>query len=216
MTAKPVPEEPVDSAAIPRARRPNLLVVLPLVLFVGLAAIFLYQLMAGGDPSEVPSVLIGKPAPKTVLPALEGVAAPAGGPVKGLSLPGSPDGKPILLNVFASWCAPCREEHPIMRQLAQDGRFHLVAINYKDKPENARTFLETLGNPYEAIGVDEKGQSTIDWGVYGVPETFLISADGRIVWKQTGPFTPQAVENGLYPALKKALKGGGTAGIPAD
>lgn len=188
-----------------RKPRRNWLVALPLVLFGGLAAIFLYQLLSGHDPKEIPSVLIGKTAPLTTLPPLEGVMGPDGEPVPGLDLTGFGDGRPVLVNVFASWCGPCRVEHPLLLQLSQDERFRLVAINYKDKPDNARAFLRTLGNPYEAIGVDPKGAATIDWGVYGVPESFLVAPDGEILYKQTGPFTPEAIETGLMPALKEAM-----------
>ncbi|SKA21234.1 DsbE family thiol:disulfide interchange protein [Consotaella salsifontis] len=194
-------------AEAPR-RRTGLWVALPLLFFFALAGVFLYQLSFGQDPREVPSVLIGKPAPRTVLPALAGIAAPGGQPVKGLDLPALlAEGKPVLVNVFASWCVPCRVEHPILLDLAKDQRFTLVAINYKDKPENARGFLDGLGNPFSAIGADEKGTSTIDWGVYGVPESFLVSPDGTIAWKQTGPFTPEVVKGPLEQALGKVLAG---------
>ncbi|WP_457589948.1 DsbE family thiol:disulfide interchange protein [Jiella marina] len=189
----------------PRSRR-KLVVLLPLLLFFGLAGVFLYQLLSGHDPKEIPSVLIGKTAPSTELPALAGVTGPNGQPMPGLDLTGPGDGRPVLVNVFASWCAPCRQEHPILMELARDDRFRLVAINYKDKPANAREFLSSLGNPYEAIGVDEKGAATIDWGVYGVPESFLVAPDGEILFKQTGPFTPESVRDGLMPAVDAALK----------
>ncbi|MCQ0987108.1 DsbE family thiol:disulfide interchange protein [Jiella sp. LLJ827] len=179
---------------------------MPLLLFFGLAGVFLYQLLSGHDPKEIPSVLIGKTAPSTELPALAGVTGPNGQPMPGLDLTGPGDGRPVLVNVFASWCAPCRQEHPILMELARDDRFRLVAINYKDKPANAREFLSSLGNPYEAIGVDEKGAATIDWGVYGVPESFLVAPDGEILFKQTGPFTPESVRDGLMPAVDAALK----------
>ncbi|MBO0663559.1 DsbE family thiol:disulfide interchange protein [Jiella sp. MQZ9-1] len=188
-----------------RSGAARLLVLLPLVLFLGLAGAFLYQLRSGQDPKEIPSVLIGKSAPMTVLPPLEGAMTGDGKPVPGLDLSGPGDGRPILVNVFASWCAPCREEHPLLMQLARDKRFRLVAINYKDKPENARSFLANLGNPYAAIGVDEKGATTIDWGVYGVPETFLVSPDGEILYKQIGPFTPDSIRTGLMPAVEQAM-----------
>lgn len=184
----------------PRGKRPSFLVLLPLLAFLGLAGVFLTQLLSGHDPAAIPSALIGQPAPKTVLPALANAGRP------GLDLAAPPD-KPLLVNVFASWCGPCREEHPILMGLAKDARFRLVAINYKDKPEAALAFLDRLGNPYAAIGTDEAGRATIDWGVYGVPESFLVGTDGRILWKQTGPFTPKAVETGLYPALERALGG---------
>jgi cytochrome c biogenesis protein CcmG/thiol:disulfide interchange protein DsbE len=178
--------------------RRRLILLLPLATFLGLAAIFLVQLLSGRDISEVPSALIGHPAPVTSLPPLEGG-----------SLPGLDSrefaGKVTLLNVFASWCAPCREEHPVLLALAQDKRYALVALNYKDKPENARRFLGDLGNPFSAIGVDEAGRTAIDWGVYGVPETFVVGKDGRIAYKHVGPLTPDSVRDELLPQVEKAL-----------
>ncbi|MBO0904656.1 DsbE family thiol:disulfide interchange protein [Jiella sonneratiae] len=202
--ARPAPHADAKTAA--RRGGPRLVVLLPLLIFLGLAGVFLYQLLAGNDPKEIPSVLVGKTAPMTVLPALAGATLADGTPTPGLDLSGPGDGRPVLVNVFASWCAPCREEHPLLMQLARDKRFRLVAINYKDKPENALAFLKSLGDPYAAIGVDEKGAATIDWGVYGVPETFLVAPDGEILYKQTGPFTPDSIETGLMPAVEKALK----------
>ena len=156
----------------------RLFVLLPLLIFLGLAGLFLWQLLSGRDVSEVPSALIGLPAPQTNLPALEGS-----------NLPGLDSrafaGKVTLVNVFASWCAPCREEHPVLLGLSQDKRFGMAALNYKDQPENARRFLGDLGNPFQAIGVDPAGRTAIDWGVYGVPETFVIGKDGKIAYKNT-------------------------------
>jgi cytochrome c biogenesis protein CcmG/thiol:disulfide interchange protein DsbE len=175
-----------------------LIVLLPLAIFLTLAGVFLTQLLSGRDISAVPSALLGEPAPKTELPPLEGI-----------SLPGIDTaqfaGKVTLLNVFASWCAPCREEHPVLMALAQDDRFRIVGLNYKDKPENARRFLGDLGNPYDAVGTDEAGRSAIDWGVYGVPETFLIGKDGKIAFKHVGPLTVQSVQTTLLPQIEKAL-----------
>jgi cytochrome c biogenesis protein CcmG/thiol:disulfide interchange protein DsbE len=181
-----------------KPRRPRLFLLLPLVIFLGLAALFLTQLLSGRDEAEVPSALIGLPAPMTNLPPLEG------GTLPGLDSSAFA-GKVTLLNVFASWCAPCREEHPVLLALAQDKRYALVAMNYKDKPENARRFLGNLGNPFSAIGVDEAGRTAIDWGVYGVPETFLIGKDGKIAYKHVGPLTPESVRDLLLPKVEKAL-----------
>lgn len=178
--------------------RHRLLVLLPLVVFLGLAALFLSQLLSGRDISAVPSALIGETAPATVLP-----------PVEGMSLPGIDSkefmGKVTLLNVFASWCVPCRDEHPVLMALAQDKRYVVAAINYKDKPQNARRFLGELGNPFRALGADDTGRAAIDWGVYGVPETFLIGKDGKIAYKHVGPLTPDAARNSILPELEKAL-----------
>ncbi|MBZ9726883.1 DsbE family thiol:disulfide interchange protein [Mesorhizobium sp. CO1-1-11] len=179
------------------ARR-RLFVFLPLLVFLGLAGLFLSQLLSGRDVSEVPSALIGLPAPRTNLPPLEGSKLP-GLDSKAFA------GKVTLVNVFASWCAPCREEHPVLLALAQDKRFAMAALNYKDRPENARRFLGDLGNPFQAIGVDEAGRTAIDWGVYGVPETFVIGKDGKIAYKHVGPLTPESARELLLPQIDKAL-----------
>ncbi|MDY8108211.1 DsbE family thiol:disulfide interchange protein [Fulvimarina sp. 2208YS6-2-32] len=202
----------------PFSIRRGILVALPLILFAGLAGLFfdaLYQNQLGRDITEIPSVLIDKPAPKTVLPALDGVATADGRPMPGLDLT-TPPTKPMLVNVFASWCGPCRQEHPFLMELSHDERLDIVAINYKDQPANARGFLESLGNPYDAIGVDQKGSATIDWGVYGVPESFLVSPDGRIVFKQTGPLSEEAFRTELLPALENLLDGQDTPDSPTS
>lgn len=184
----------------PTKRRRNWLAILPLVVFAGLAAIFLIQLRSGEDSSFVPSVLIGREAPATNLP-----------PLAGSDLPGlaSADfkGHLTLVNVWASWCAPCREEQPLLMKLKDDPRFRLTGLNYKDKPENALRFLGEMGNPFAAIGVDENGRTAIDWGVYGVPETYLVGKDGRILYKHVGPFTEQSIVGELMPAIEKATAG---------
>ena len=186
----------METETPPPSRR--LFVLLPLLIFLGLAGLFLSQLLSGRDVSEVPSALIGLPAPQTNLPALEGINLP-GLDTKSFA------GKVTLVNVFASWCAPCREEHPVLLALAQDKRFVMAALNYKDQPENARRFLGDLGNPFQAIGVDEAGRTAIDWGVYGVPETFVIGKDGKIAYKHVGPLTPETVQALLLPQIDKAL-----------
>lgn len=179
--------------------RRRLFVLLPLMIFLALAAVFLLQLFSGREAATVPSALIGSKAPETVLPALEGSNLPTFD-TKAFA------GKVTLVNVFASWCAPCRVEHPLLLQLAQDGRMQIAGLNYKDEPENARRFLGELGNPYAAIGVDPKGRAAIDWGVYGVPETFLIGKNGAILYKHVGPLSQQAVLDELMPAAQKALE----------
>jgi cytochrome c biogenesis protein CcmG/thiol:disulfide interchange protein DsbE len=190
-----------DNTARPR-RRLRLPLLIPLALFLALAGVFLLRLY-GGDISEVPSALVGKPAPEFALPPLEGMTT-NGAPVPGLAR-ADLDGRITLLNVFASWCGPCRAEHPLLMELATDERIRVVAINYKDQPENARRFLGRLGNPFAAIGVDTGGRAAIDWGVYGVPETFLIGKDGIILLKHIGPLTPQAVRDRLMPTIEAAL-----------
>jgi cytochrome c biogenesis protein CcmG/thiol:disulfide interchange protein DsbE len=176
----------------------KLVVFLPLAIFLALAGIFLAQLLSGRDISAVPSALIGEPAPGTSLP-----------PLPDFDLPGLDSnefaGKVTLVNVWASWCAPCREEHPVLMALAEDRRFQIAGLNYKDRSENARRFLGDLGNPYDAIGVDEAGRTAIDWGVYGVPETFLVGRDGKIQFKHVGPLTVETVKSTLLPEIEKAL-----------
>ena len=187
-----------ESKPQPRLRLVHLL---PLGFFLSLALIFLFRLESGVDPEAIPSALVGKPAPAFDLPALDGLGVPA---LKRADL----DGKVTVVNVFASWCVPCRQEHAVLTALAGDTRIRLVGINYKDKADNARAFLGELGNPYAAIGVDERGRTAIDWGVYGVPETFLVGADGVILHKMIGPLTPERVKNDLMPEIEKALKPG--------
>lgn len=180
------------------ARPRKLIVLLPLLIFMALAGLFLAQLLSGRDLTAVPSALIGQMAPKTELPPLEGMQVP------GLN---SADfaGKVTLVNVWASWCAPCREEHPVLLELSKDQRFSIAGLNYKDKPENARRFLGDLGSPYKAIGVDQNGRTAIDWGVYGVPETFLVGKDGKVAFKHVGPLSTEAVTTTLMPEIEKAL-----------
>jgi cytochrome c biogenesis protein CcmG/thiol:disulfide interchange protein DsbE len=178
--------------------RRTLFALLPLAIFLALGGIFLAQLLSGRDTSVVPSALIGAPAPETKLPA-----------IGALGLPGLDSaafaGKVTLVNVWASWCAPCRVEHPLLMALSRDGRFSIAGINYKDRPENAARFLGDLGNPFSAIGRDENGRTAIDWGVYGVPESFLVGRDGTILYKHVGPFDQQSVETDLMPQIEKAL-----------
>lgn len=190
-----------DDTAPPKRSR-SLLLALPLAIFVAIAALFYFGLIAG-DPSKLPSALIGKPVPPTNLPPLEALA------VNGKPVPGLTDdmlkGQVTLVNVWASWCVPCHDEAPLLDALAKDKRFSIVGINYKDVAENARRFLNRYGNPFTAVGVDEKGRASIDWGVYGVPETFLVGRDGRIAYKLVGPITPQNLEAVLKPQIEEAL-----------
>ena len=196
-------EVPIEQpAARPRTLGRRIAVLAPLALFAGLAAIFLVSLERGGDPSLVPSVLIGRPAPATDLAPVEGIALP------GITTADLANGKPLLVNVWASWCAPCRQEHPVLEQLAADPRLTLVGINYKDKADNARAFLGQLGNPFARIGADPTGRTAIDWGVYGVPESFLVDGKGIIRFKFIGPLTDEAVVTVLLPELDKIEKGG--------
>ncbi|HEX2216009.1 MAG TPA: DsbE family thiol:disulfide interchange protein [Xanthobacteraceae bacterium] len=174
---------------------------LPAAIFAGLAALFLVRLY-GVDPSRLPSALIGRPAPQIVLPPLVGLQRD-GEPVPGLDA-AAMQGAVTLVNVWASWCVPCHDEAPLLMQLAEDSRLRLVGINYKDQPENARRFLGRHGNPFAAVGVDANGRAAIEWGVYGVPETFVLDRAGKIVFKLVGPITPQNLDRALRPAIARA------------
>lgn len=178
------------AAAAGQAKRPGarLLHLAPVLVFSALAILFLVRLYSG-DPSKVPSALIGRPVPPFTLAPLEGLSA-AGQPVPGLSDAALKAGPVTVVNVWASWCAPCRQEHPVLMDLAKDPSIRVVGINYKDNSENARRFLGQLGNPFAAVGVDPGGRTAIDWGVYGVPETFVVGPDGAIRHKHIGPLLP--------------------------
>jgi cytochrome c biogenesis protein CcmG/thiol:disulfide interchange protein DsbE len=172
-----------------------LLVLLPLVILVGLIAIFAKSL--DRDPSLIQSVLIDKPAPEFTLAA-----------VPGLKLPGfdtaALKGQVTVVNVFASWCIPCRQEHPMLMKLKQETGVRIFGINQKDAAENATKFLAELGNPYDAVGGDTDNRVSIDWGVYGVPETFVVNPEGVVTFKHVGPMSADAVENEMKPAIAKA------------
>ncbi len=184
-------------------RRRNALVFLPLIAFTALTALFFYRLGAG-DPSHLPSALIGRPIPVTDLPPLPGLERD-GKPVPGLSNETFKNAV-TLVNVWASWCVPCHDEVPFLEQLSKDRRIQLVGINYKDTPDNARRFLNRYGNPFVATGRDQTGRASIDWGVYGVPETFLVGRDGRIAYKLVGPITADNLTRVLVPEIEKALR----------
>jgi len=195
-------ETPNPAAAA--SRRP-LLMALPLLFFLGLAVLFWFRL-GDGDPSRIPSALIGHPAPQTVLPPLAGLLAD-GVQVPGLD-PAILKGRISLVNVWASWCVPCHDEAPLLTRLAKDKRLQLVGINYKDTPDNARRFLGRYGNPFDVVGVDGNGRAAIEWGVYGVPETFIVGREGTILYKLVGPITPDNVDAVLKAEIDKALKAG--------
>jgi cytochrome c biogenesis protein CcmG/thiol:disulfide interchange protein DsbE len=185
-----------------RGRRRSLVVFIPLAVFLALALLFLIRLGAG-DASRIPSALIGRPAPVTILPGLAGLERD-GKPVPGLGAD-SFKGEVTVLNVWASWCVPCRQEAPLLLALARDPRIRVVGVNQKDATDDARRFLARYGNPFAAIGVDRTGRASIEWGVYGVPETFLVGRDGRIIYKLIGEITPQNLETDVKPQIEKAL-----------
>ncbi len=182
--------------------RRRVIVLAPLVVFLALVALFLVRLYSG-DPSRIPSALIGHPAPQTNLPPVAGLER------NGAAVPGidaaSFKGAVTVVNVWASWCVPCHDEAPLLMRLAQDSRFRLIGINYKDEPDNARRFLGRYGNPFAAAGADLNGRAGIEWGVYGVPETFVVGRDARIAYKLVGPITADNINTVLKPEIEKAL-----------
>ena len=195
--------EPSTTDAPPQRR--SWLMALPLVAFAALAAVFWFRL-GSGDPSRIPSALIGHPAPQTALPPLQGLVV-GGTQVPGLD-PAAFKGKVSVVNVWASWCVPCHDEAPLLIELGKDKRLQLVGINYKDAPDNARRFLGRYGNPFSVVGVDGNGRGSIEWGVYGVPETFVVGREGTIVYKMVGPVTPANFDSVLRVEIDKALQAG--------
>src|SRR5271169_643529 len=181
------------------------LMALPLITFAGLATLFWFRL-GDVDPSHIPSALIGHPAPQTPLPPLAGLVD-GGAQVPGLD-PAMFKGKVSVVNVWASWCVPCHDEAPLLTELGHDTRLQIVGINYKDSPDNARRFLGRYGNPFGIVGVDANGRASIEWGVYGVPETFIVGRAGTIVYKLVGPVTADNINTVLRAEIDKALKTG--------
>jgi cytochrome c biogenesis protein CcmG/thiol:disulfide interchange protein DsbE len=206
-TSPETPPNPPDAApgeTAPAAGKRRILVLLPLAAFLGLAALFFVRLGAG-DSSRIPSALIGRDAPATELPAVAGLERD-GKPIPGIA-PADFKSTVTVLNVWASWCVPCHDEAPLLMQLARDSRIRVVGINYKDQADNARRFLGRYGNPFAASGADANGRAAIEWGVYGVPETFIVGRDGKIAYKLVGPITPDNIERVMKPEIEKALAG---------
>lgn len=180
-----------------------MLLIVPLALFALLAVLFAFAL-SKGDPSKLPSALIGKPAPVISLPGIEGLTTRSGQALPGFSTADLAKGQPTVVNFWASWCAPCVEEHPLLVQLAEQSKVRVIGVNYKDQPENARRFLARLGNPFEAVGADTNGRAAIEWGVYGMPETFVLDGKGNIAYKHVGPITRATLESRILPAIEQA------------
>jgi cytochrome c biogenesis protein CcmG/thiol:disulfide interchange protein DsbE len=176
---------------LPRTRR--LVVLVPLAIFLGLAIVLAWGMSR--DSRTIPSALIGKAVPQFSLP-----------PVKERALGLSSDdlrGEVSLVNVFASWCVACREEHPVFMQMKAENLVPIHGLNYKDRPDDAARWLNAMGDPYMRTGADIKGRVAIDWGVYGVPETFVITKDGHIAYKHIGAVTPKVLEETLLPLIRR-------------
>jgi len=194
--------EPTHAA---RPARRRLLVLAPLVLFGGMAIMFAFALTKG-DPSKLPSALIGKPAPALALSAIEGLQdGPRAVPLLDAGM--LRRGEVTVVNFWASWCLPCVEEHPLLIEIAQTTGVRVVGINYKDAAANARRFLGRYGNPFAAIGADATGRTAIEWGVYGMPETFIVDGEGRIAFKHVGAITRTTLDRNLLPAITRLKEG---------
>ncbi len=191
-----------DATEATALRRRRIVMLMPLAGFLALALLFWIGLRSG-DPSRIPSALIGRDVPATALPPVPGLER-GGRPVPGFA----PDdflGAVTLVNVWASWCVPCHDEAPLLLRLADDSRIRLVGINYKDQADNARRFLGRYGNPFAAAGADTDGKAGREWGVYGVPETFVVGRDGKIAFKLVGPITANNLLTELMPEIEKAI-----------
>jgi cytochrome c biogenesis protein CcmG/thiol:disulfide interchange protein DsbE len=176
----------------------RLLFLLPIVIVAVLVALFWIGLDPKRDKSALPSALVGKPAPAFDLPGLaEG--APR------LTL-GSFKGQLIAINFFASWCLPCRAEHPLLKQISAEFGVPVIGVAWKDKPDASRAFLAELGDPYEATGTDQSGRTGIDFGITGIPETFLVDGNGIVRYRFAGPLSPEGLRSELAPAIAEAKR----------
>jgi cytochrome c biogenesis protein CcmG/thiol:disulfide interchange protein DsbE len=178
----------------------RILFILPPLIFLVMLGIFGWQLLQDKDPRDLPSALLQKPAPGFDLPPVPGASTP------GFSDADLKDGGIKLVNVFASWCVPCRAEHEVITKLAKEYGLPVYGINWKDKAPDASAWLSDLGNPFTAVGYDHDGRVGIDWGVGGVPESYIVDGQGVIRFKQSGPIYPKDIEEKILPVLKE-LKG---------
>lgn len=185
-------------------RRINFVILLPLALFVLVAAFFVKGLMNEKGANYIPSTLIGKPVPDFALAPMEGLTSAEGGAMPTFDSQMLKNGKVSVINVWSSWCASCRFEHKFLEQLVQKSGVALYGLNYKDTTGDGRDFLAKYGNPYVAVGMDPKGKVGIDFGVYGVPETFVVDGKGIIRYKLPGPVNAAIIEKDLLPAIEKA------------
>lgn len=178
-------------------RASRLVLVVPLVLFAGLATVFALRVNDGADRAAIPSALIGRLAPSATFPPLLDKAP-------GVD-PASFRGRVTLVNIFASWCGPCRIEHPKLIALSQTPGLTLAGVDYKDRPEAGRAFLDELGNPFDAVGTDAEGRGAIDWGLTGVPESFIVGPDGTVRAKHVGPLTDEALAGPFGQTMDRLL-----------
>jgi len=193
-------------------RRSVILRLLPVLIFAAVAGFFAMALRSG-DPSLVPSTMLGREVPKGVFPPIEGLMS-NGKPEPGFESADLAKGRVSVVNFWASWCVPCVEEHPLIEKLKSTTDVDIYGVNYKDRADAARRFIGRFGNPYTAVGTDLQGRAAIDWGVYGTPETFVVNGKGQIVYKHVGPISEESLKAKLFPAIEKARAEGKTASNP--
>jgi cytochrome c biogenesis protein CcmG, thiol:disulfide interchange protein DsbE len=185
-----------------QAKQSRLWFIVPVLIFAAVVGLFGYALTTG-DPSKLPSALIGKPAPATEFVAVEGLTD-AGRPVSGFSTEDLKNGEVSVVNFWASWCVPCVQEHAFLSALKEQTGVPIYGVNYKDQPVAARRFLGRFGNPFAAVGTDPRGRGAIEWGVYGMPETFVVNGKGEIVYKHVGPISQETLSSKVIPAIERA------------
>ncbi len=185
--------------------RPPVIRMLPVAIFAAVAVFFALALKSG-DPSKLPSTMIGKPAPATNFPPVDGLLADSQN-VPGFATADLAKGKVTVVNFWASWCGPCVEEHPLLADLKVAAGVDVFGVNYKDQASSARRFLGRYGNPFAAVGTDDNGRNAIEWGVYGMPETFIVNGKGEIIYKHVGPLSAEAIKSKIVPLIEKAKAG---------
>ena len=198
--------DPSSTPAAPTKSRRSWLVAAPVAIFAGLALLFAVAL-GKGDPSKLPSALIGKAAPAAALAPVAGLRATDGQSLAGFSGADLSKGRVTIVNFWASWCTPCIEEHPHLLALVKRTGVSIFGVNHKDLSANASRFIDRYGNPYVGVGADPNGRVAIEWGVYGMPETFVIDGQGRIAYKHIGPITRESLETRILPAIDRARSG---------
>jgi cytochrome c biogenesis protein CcmG/thiol:disulfide interchange protein DsbE len=202
------PEETGANSSGGVRRGPNLLIMLPVIAFVALAIVFALSLKSS-DPSRLPSALLGKPAPEVDFSALEGLQSD-GQAVPGVTAQSLKAGEVTVVNFWASWCVPCVQEHPLLVELGQRTGVKIVGVNYKDPPPGGLRFLGRYGNPFAAVGTDPSGRGAIEWGVYGMPETFVLDGNGVIAYKHVGPIDQKGLHEKIVPVIEKLQRAAGS------